>query len=53
MTQVELAPEIQEDLDRILDHLIEHDVGNASERVMEMIEAIDVPRPCLSLVWPL
>ena len=42
MTQVELAPEVQEDLDRILDHLIEHDVGDASERVMEIIEAIDV-----------
>ena len=42
MTQVELAPEIQEDLDRILDHLVEHDVGNALERVMEIIEAIDV-----------
>ena len=42
MTRVELAPEIQEDLDRILDHLVEHDVGNASERVMEIIEAIDV-----------
>ncbi len=38
MTQVELAPEVQEDLD----HLIEHDGGDASERVIEIIEAIDV-----------
>ena len=42
MTQIELAPEIQEDFDRILDHLIEHEVGNVSQRVMEIIEAIDV-----------
>jgi toxin ParE1/3/4 len=42
MTQVELAPEIQNDFDRILDHLIEHDVGDAAERVIEIIEAVDV-----------
>lgn len=42
MTQVQLAPEIQEDIDRILDHLCEHDVRNASERVMEIIEAVEV-----------
>lgn len=42
MTQVQLVPEIQEDFDRILDHLIEHDVGNASERMMEIIKAVEV-----------
>lgn len=43
MTQVELAPEIQEDFDRILDHLIEQDVEYASERVMEITAEIRTP----------
>ena len=42
MTRVEFASEIQIDFDRILEHLIEHDVGNAAERVIEIIEAVDV-----------
>ena len=42
MTRVELAPEIRDDFDRILEHLIEHEVGDAAERVNEIIEAVDV-----------
>ncbi len=49
MTQVELAPEIQNDFDRILDHLIEHKVENAAGRVSEIIEAVEVlhHNPCI------
>lgn len=42
MIRIELAPEIQQDFDRILEHLIEHDAGGVAERVVEIIEAIDV-----------
>lgn len=42
MTRVELVPEIQEDFDRILEHLTEHDAGDTGERVTEIIEAIGV-----------
>ena len=42
MTRIELAPEIQEDFDRILDHLSEHAVEDAPGRTREIIQAIDV-----------
>ena len=42
MARIELAPEIQNDLDRIIDHLAEHAVGDASGRIREIIQAIDV-----------
>ena len=42
MTRVELAPEILEDFDRILKHLIEPEVSKAPERVNEIIEAVEV-----------
>ena len=42
MARIELAPEIQDDFDRILDHLAEHAVEDASGRIREIIEAIDV-----------
>jgi plasmid stabilization system protein ParE len=42
MARIELAPEIQGDFDRILDHLSEHDVDDAPGRVGEIIRAIDV-----------
>jgi toxin ParE1/3/4 len=42
MSRVELAPEVSDDLDRILDHLVHHDVENAAARVREIIQAIDV-----------
>ena len=42
MARIELAPEIQEDFDRILDHLSEYAVDDASGRIREIIQAIDV-----------
>ena len=42
MARIELAPEIQDDFDRILDHLAEHEVEDAPGRIREIIQAIDV-----------
>ena len=42
MARIELAPEIRDDFDRILDHLAEHAVENAPARIREIIQAIDV-----------
>ncbi len=42
MASIELVPRIQEDFDRILDHLLEHSVANASDRIGEIIRAIEV-----------
>lgn len=42
MSRIELAPELGEDLDRILDHLARYDVDDAPSRVREIIQAIDV-----------
>ena len=44
MARIELAPEIQDDFDRILDHLTEHAVEDAPGRIREIIQAIDVLR---------
>ena len=42
MARIELAPEVQQDFDRILDHLSEHAVEDPAGRVGEIIRAIDV-----------
>lgn len=42
MSRVELAPEIVEDFDRIVQHLLEHEVRDASSRIERIIRAIDV-----------
>jgi plasmid stabilization system protein ParE len=42
MSRIELAPELGEDLDRILDHLARYDVHDAPSRIGEIILAIDV-----------
>ena len=42
MAGIELAPEIQDDFDRILAHLAEHAVDDAPGRIREIIQAIDV-----------
>ncbi|GAB2181884.1 type II toxin-antitoxin system RelE/ParE family toxin [Denitratisoma sp. agr-D3] len=42
MSRIELAPEISEDFDRILDHLDQYRVENPAERIREIVEAIDV-----------
>jgi toxin ParE1/3/4 len=42
MSRVELAPEVRDDLDRILDHLLEHEMADAPARIGDIIKAIDV-----------
>jgi len=42
MSRIELAPEVREDIDRILDHLADHDVAAVPARIREIIEAIAV-----------
>jgi toxin ParE1/3/4 len=44
MARIELAPEIRDDFDRILEHLAERAVEDASGRIREIIQAIDVLR---------
>ncbi len=42
MSRIELAPEVRDDFDRILDHLTRHQVENPAARIREIIEAINV-----------
>lgn len=42
MSRIELAPELADDFERILDHLAQHEASDAPARVHEIIEAIDV-----------
>jgi toxin ParE1/3/4 len=42
MARVELAPEVADDFDRILDHLIRYQVEDVNARVRDIIAAISV-----------
>ena len=42
MSRVELAPGVGDDFDRILEHLLLHDVAQAASRIEDIIKAIDV-----------
>ena len=42
MSRIELAPEIADDFDRILGHLLAHEAIRASERIEDIVRAIDV-----------
>jgi toxin ParE1/3/4 len=42
VARVEVAPEVADDLDRILDHLLVHEVEDAAHRVSEIIAAVSV-----------
>ena len=42
MSAVELAPEVREDFERILDHLADHRVENPAQRIGEIVAALDV-----------
>lgn len=42
MAVVELAPEVGDDFDRILNHLLEHDAADATGRIDEIVDAISV-----------
>ena len=42
MPRIELAPEVLADFDRFIDHLEEHGVDDAQQRIGAFIEAIDI-----------
>lgn len=42
MARVELAPEVADDINRILEHLLEHELADARSRIEDIIRAIDV-----------
>ena len=42
MSRIELAPEVGDDFDRILDHLAQFQVENPLLRIREIIEALNV-----------
>jgi toxin ParE1/3/4 len=42
MARIEIAPDVNDDLDRIFDHIAQHDLDHAAERVREIIDAISV-----------
>jgi plasmid stabilization system protein ParE len=42
MSAIELAPELREDFEHILDHLAEYQVENPVQRIREIIEALTV-----------
>ena len=42
MSVIELAAEVGEDFERILDHLALYQVENSGQRILEIIEAINV-----------
>lgn len=42
MSRIEFAPEVGEDVDRILEHLAQYEVTDASARIEEIIQAISV-----------
>ena len=42
MATIELAPEVGDDIERILDHLAEYQVEDTSTRIQEIIQAIAV-----------
>lgn len=42
MSRIELAPEVGDDLDRILEHILAHDRIDAQSRLHDIIKAIDV-----------
>lgn len=42
MSRIELAPEVADDFERILEHLAHHEVEDPPSRIREIIAALDV-----------
>jgi len=42
MARIELAPEVLDDFDRFLDHLLSFEVDDAPARIREIVDALDV-----------
>jgi plasmid stabilization system protein ParE len=43
MSRVELAPELRDDFDRILDHLAGYQVEDLAARITEIIQVMSIP----------
>lgn len=42
MSRIELAAEVADDIERILEHLLKHEVADAASRIEDIVRAIDV-----------
>jgi len=42
MARIELAPEVFDNFDRFLDHMVRFDVGSAPERIGEFLQALQI-----------
>ncbi|MBN8754745.1 MULTISPECIES: type II toxin-antitoxin system RelE/ParE family toxin [unclassified Variovorax] len=42
MVRIELAPEVFDDIDRFIDHMIQHEVASVQDRVEEIIQALEI-----------
>ncbi|MDR6890948.1 MULTISPECIES: type II toxin-antitoxin system RelE/ParE family toxin [Variovorax] len=42
MVRIELAPEVLDDIDRVIDHLKQHQVADVANRVGEILDAIQI-----------
>lgn len=42
MVRVELAPQVADDFDRIIAHLQQYESSHASDRILEILQALDV-----------
>ena len=42
MARIELAPEVLADFDRFVGHMVEFDVTDASERIADIVQALQV-----------
>lgn len=42
MAWIEFAPAVADDIDRIIDHLLQHDIQDAAARIQDIIRAVDV-----------
>lgn len=41
MSRIEFAPQVVDDIDRIVDHLLQHEASDAPTRIRNIIRAID------------
>lgn len=41
-TRIEFAPDVADDFERILDHLVEYGVEDAASRIQDIVAAIDI-----------
>jgi toxin ParE1/3/4 len=41
-TRIEFAPEVADDFDRIVEHLVRHEVEDAASRIGDIVAAIDI-----------